>query len=39
MKNDDFAGSTFDEPPLAAVRAITDFPFTSLEDSKVGRAR
>lgn len=39
MKNDDSAGSTYDEPPLAAVLAFTDFPFTPLEDFKVGRAR
>ncbi len=38
MKNDDSAGSTYDEPPLAVVRAFTDFPFTSLEGSEVGRA-
>ena len=40
MKNDDSAGSTYDEPPLAAVRAISihlDLPFSSLIKPEVGR--
>lgn len=41
MKSDDSAGSTYDEPPLAAVRAFTihsDFPFTSSVLPEAGNA-
>lgn len=42
MKSDDSAGSTYDEPPLAAVRAFTihlGLPFTSSVLHKAGTHR